>query len=101
MKKTKDELYDWLWENFGVSGRMINGSKQSPKGHECVWNANICTKRFGKIWFGDIDLTTDKKKLTLFSEFAGEEIFVLRESDARFKNESTPKFENAVAVFSS
>lgn len=81
-------------------GRMISSSKTAPKGHVCVFNANICTKSNGKIWFGDIDLTDDHKDLAAMAVEQGEPIYVLREMDARFMNEAAPKFENAVAIIS-
>ena len=81
-------------------GRMISGSKTAPKGHVCVFNANICTKSKGKIWFGDLDLTTDADDLKRFAAEEGEDIYILREMDARFENEARPLFEKAVAVYS-
>lgn len=78
-------------------GRMISGSKTAPKGHVCVFNANLCTKGKGKFWFGDIDLTTDVEQLKLAAKEQGEDVYVLRERDARFTNEASPLFENAVA----
>lgn len=83
--------------DFNRPGRMISGSKQSPKGHICVFNANLCTKAGGKFWFGDIDLTDDAADLKQLAMEKGCDIFVLREMDARFTNETSPKFENAVA----
>lgn len=83
--------------DFNRLGRMISGSKQSPKGHVCVFNANLCTKADGKFWFGDIDLTDDAADLKKLAAEKGCDIFVLREMDARFTNEASPKFKNAVA----
>ncbi len=86
--------------DFSRMGRMISGSKKEPKGHVCVFNANICTKSRGKIWFGDLDLTDDVADLRRLAAEQGENIYVLREMDARFMNEAAPKFENAVAIYS-
>ena len=79
-------------------GRMISGSKTAPKGHLCVFNANICIKSHGKIWHGDLDLTADADALKNFAANAGEDIYVLRERDARFENQTNPIYENAVAI---
>lgn len=79
-------------------GRMISGNKKCPQGHICVFNANICTASKGKIWFGDLDLTKDKEALIEMAKEEGENIYVLREYDARFENEETPKIDQAVAV---
>ena len=78
-------------------GRMISGSKISPKGHVCVFNANLCTKSKGKFWFGDLDLTKDLEQLKLAAHEQGEDVYVLREHDARFQTEANPRFEEAVA----
>lgn len=78
----------------------MNGSKRGPEGHVCVWNANLCVKSKGKIWFGDLDLTKDKDDLIRLAKERGEDIYVLREKDARFANESQPLYENAVARIS-
>ncbi len=85
-------------ENFMRPGRMISGSKSAPKGHVFVFNGNICIKSKGKIWFGDLDLTTDAQKLGALAKEMREDLYILREHDARFSNEANPKYENAVAV---
>lgn len=84
--------------DFNRPGRMISGSKQGPKGHVCVFNANLCTRTAGKIWFGDIDLTADADDLKRLATEKDEPIYVLREMDARFMNEGKPLFQNAVAI---
>lgn len=84
--------------DFGRMGRMISGSKTGPKGHVCVFNANVCTKTKGKIWFGDIDLTDDADDLKALARREAETIYVLREMDARFMNEAKPLLQNAVAT---
>jgi hypothetical protein len=78
---------------------MISGSKTGPKGHVCVFNANIFTQDKKKIWFGDLDLDADKKDLMALAAKRGQAIFVLREMDGRFMNEAAPKMERAVAVY--
>ena len=83
--------------DFTHPGRMISGSKISPKGHICVFNANVCSKSRGKFWFGDIDITADANDLRKLAASEGEEIYILREMDGRFSNEAEPKLGNAVA----
>lgn len=84
-------------------GRMISGSKsgyvQRNPNNLVVFNANLCTKEQGKIWYGDLDITKDEKALSVLAGLLGETVYVLREMDARFDNESSPKFDRAVAVF--
>lgn len=86
--------------DFTSPGRMISGSKTAPKGHVCVFNANVCIKSKGKIWFGDIDVTADADDLKRLAVEKNEPVYVLREYDARFQTEASPKYKNAVAVIS-
>lgn len=79
------------------SGRILSASKTAPKGEVCVFNANLCTKSKGKFWFGDLNLTRDVEQLKLAAQEQGEDVYVLREKDARFTTEANPRFENAVA----
>lgn len=82
---------------LGEMGRMISGSKIAPKGHICVWNANVIVDG-KKVWYGDIDLTKDAKRIQIAANEIQKPLYILREMDARFDNESTPKLERAVAV---
>jgi hypothetical protein len=86
--------------DFTRPGRMISFSKKEPKGHICLFNANVCIKSAGKIWFGDLDLMADAKELARLAKEKGETVYVLRERDARFQNEKSPIFENARATIS-
>jgi len=88
--------------DFKHSGRMLTGSKGNylakHPDHVAVFNANLCVKSKGKIWYGDVDLTLDAKDLKRFAAEQGEDIYVLRELDARFEYERNPKYESAVAI---
>ena len=68
-------------------GRMISGNKHAPFGQICIWNANAVIKSQGKIWYGDINLTKEGKKLKKISKEIGEPIYILREMDCRFDTE--------------
>lgn len=85
--------------NFKSPGRMINGTKKCPKGHTCVFNANVCTKGAGKFWFGDLDLMDDEKQLLALAAEKGEPVYVLREQAARFTTEANPRFDDAVRIY--
>ena len=74
-------------------GRMLAASKVTPKGHVCVWNANVITESCGKVWFGDLDLTLDKSTLKMIAIEINEPLYVLREMDARFGTENNPLHE--------
>lgn len=97
------EFSQLLIETIGWPGRMISGSKSaysdSHKQNVPIFNANLCTKNRGKIWFEDLDLTLDKDKLAILAIEINEDVYVLRELDARFENAESPKFEEAVVVF--
>lgn len=88
---------------LGMNGRMISGSKSGYLNHYpknlAVFNANVCTKNEGKIWYGDIDLTLDREQLSELAKSLENDVYVLYEMDARFENEASPKLENAVVVF--
>lgn len=85
MKKTISEL---LYDKGFVCGRMISGSKKSPEGCICVWNANVVTKSEGKVWFGDLNLTHEGDKLKEIAVEVGEPLYVLGEHDCRFDTET-------------
>ena len=81
---------------LGYPGAMISGSKTPRQGHVVVWNANVCTREHGKIWFGDLDLTMASEGVEQLARNLGATVYVLREMDARFENEAKPLFDQAV-----
>jgi len=74
-------------------GRMVGGSKSgyrhSHPDNLVVFNANIITKKSGKIWYGDIDITVSFETLKDIADELKEDLYILRESDARFENEKS------------
>jgi len=94
-----DQQYVKATEILGMCGRMISASKsmyESPVADSVVvFNGNICTES-GKIWYGDIDVGVDEAKLKALAEAIGEKIYILREHDARFDNETAPLLDKAV-----
>lgn len=86
--------------NFHI-GRMISGSKSAyldryPE-HLVIFNANIFTKKSGKIWFGDLDVTLDFDNLKEIADELNEDLYILREMDGRFENENI-KFKEVKKV---
>jgi hypothetical protein len=91
-----------------MCGRLVSQSKShyldSNPDNIVVFNANVCITKSGlfrrrktdKIWYGDLDVTKDMRKIEALAEAIGERVYVLREMDARFENEDSPKLENAV-----
>ena len=93
MEKTNKEIIISELEYSGYRiGRLISGSKsmyrtQYPD-HIVVFNANIITEEFGKIWYGDLDITLDFDRLYDIAKSNNIKFYILRELDARFGNET-------------
>jgi hypothetical protein len=87
-------------KNLGYCGAMISSHKQAAKTkgkeHLAVFNANIVVEGFGKVWFGDIDVTIDEEKIKKLALGFKSTVYVLREMDARFDHENSPQLQNAV-----
>lgn len=85
---------------LGYCGKMISGSKsgygkQFPN-NLAVFNANVCTRKNGKIWYGDLDITKDEGKLKKLADELHCDVYVLYEMDARFENEKAPLFDKFI-----
>lgn len=81
-----------LFESHGLyMGRLVGQSKigymRSHPENEVVFNGNIIVESQGKIWFGDIDVTLESGKLQKIADTIMEDLYILRELDARFENE--------------
>ena len=90
--------YSVINEKVGYNGRLLNMDKRCPKGHVCVWNANIVVDGL-KVWYGDLDLTADEASLQAVADEIKEPLYILYEMDGRFDNEGEPKVDNAIKVF--
>jgi hypothetical protein len=90
---------DAIAATLGPAGRLLGMSKSGYRnthpGHAVVFNANVCLPD-GKIWYGDIDLTTDEPLLADLAAQSGEIVHVLYEWDGRFRNEDRPQLDEAV-----
>ncbi len=75
-------------------GRMIAGSKSSYSGEHSndfiIFNANVVMRDYGKVWYGDINLTEDYKMLKRIAECLNETLYILWEHDGRFGAENDP-----------
>lgn len=84
-------IVDMLF-NFDLPIGRLFGSKsmyrEANPDNLVLFNANIITKSHGKIWWGDLDLTKDFKKLKSVAKEIGEPLYVLYEMDARFGAEN-------------
>ena len=90
--RAEPDYYSVFDKNGLMMGRMVGGSKltysQQYPDHQVVFNANIITKKHGKIWYGDLDMTLDFDDLKNVADELGEDLYILREHDARFENEN-------------
>lgn len=82
-------------------GRLLSGSKSDyvrrfPK-NLVAFNANLVSKSRGKFWYGDVDVDADLGDLTRIAREIGETVYVLREHDARFQHEQSPRLERRIA----
>ena len=55
-----------------------------------VFNANVLMPGYGKVWYGDLNLTEDYLVLKEIAETLNTDLYVLWESDARFGEETKP-----------
>lgn len=61
--------------------------RQRYPDHITIFNANIFTEEEGKVWYGDLDLTVERERLTEVARASQRTLYVLREMDGRFGNE--------------
>jgi hypothetical protein len=71
---------------FGSKSGYANAH---PK-HDFVPNANVFSKRGGKLWFGDLDLECDRPALERVARHLRCRLYVLSEHDGRFEEASRP-----------
>ncbi len=74
--------------------RMIAGHKWDyTKEHIddlIIFNANVLMPEFGKVWYGDLNLTEDYKTLKKIAESLNTTLYILWEMDGRFGEETKP-----------
>ena len=74
--------------------RMIGGSKsfyyKEHLDNLIVFNANVLMPNYGKVWYGDLNLTEDYLVLREIAETLNTDLHVLWESDGRFGEETKP-----------
>ena len=74
--------------------RMIGGSKSFYHGEHrddlIVFNANVLMSGYGKVWYGDLNITQDYLILKSIADTLDTKLYVLWESDGRFGEETKP-----------
>ena len=80
-----------ITEKLGFEGRMIAGSKSGYRraypNRNPIFNANIITSQ-KKVWNGDLAPCEDRAILQDIANTLKENIYILREMDARFGSEN-------------
>ena len=76
------------------NGRMIGGSKTGYRNMHpddlIIFNANVLMPGYGKVWYGDLNLTEDYLVLREIAQNLNTDLYVLWESDGRFGEENKP-----------
>lgn len=89
-----DIFLNIFFENKLPLGRLISWSKSGYKerhpDNKVIFNANIFTEKYGKVWYGDIDFTIDKQILQKVANKLKMNLYILYEYDGRFENENIP-----------
>ena len=72
--------------------RMISGHKwdyeSNHKDDLIIFNANVLMPNYGKVWYGDLNLTEDYKILKKISDSLNTTLYILLEMDGRFGEEN-------------
>jgi hypothetical protein len=89
-----NEIINVLSDNNLRIGRMISPSKsmyrETYPNNLVIFNANLIHPQFGKIWYGDIDITKDGELLKQIANQFNTTFYFLYESDCRFETEDLP-----------
>ena len=91
VKEEKDIIMQTFLDNGLNCARLIGYSKSRYRSDhpndEVYFNANIFTEKHGKVWWGDLNLTSDRKLLEKVACELNEDLYMIREHDGRFNNE--------------
>ncbi len=73
-------------EALGNVGAMLSNSKSgyavSHANNLFAFNANVCTREYGTIWSGDLDVTVSEQALKALAAKIHTDLFILWEHDA-------------------
>jgi hypothetical protein len=73
---------------------LIGGAKweytDKHRGDLIVFNANVLMPGYGKVWYGDLNLTKDYIILKSIADSLDTTLYILWESDGRFGEENKP-----------
>lgn len=100
--KVKENKEEYFADSIlGIKGRMVGGSKSiysydNPDNY-VIFNANVYTIK-EKIWYGDLDITLDAKKLFELSTKLNDVLYIFYEMDGRFDNENKVDYDKALFI---
>ena len=88
------EIQKYFEAHGFYDARMLGGTKMDyhteHKDDLIIFNANVLMPGYGKVWYGDLNLTEDYLVLREIAETLNTELYVLWEMDARFGEEMKP-----------
>lgn len=77
--------------DFSTSGRKMMPSRShyhaAHPDNIVIPRANILTKERGRIWWGDIDITSEMNDLKQLAKDLNEELWILREMDVSLRGQ--------------
>jgi hypothetical protein len=84
-----------VFQNFGIpNARMITKFRFSylnnHPGDLVLFNANIVIEPIGKVWYGDLNVTSEFETLKEIADTLGTDLYVLSENDCRWGEENKP-----------
>jgi len=89
--KSQEEILEVIRKELGHEARMISGYKSFYRSihpdNFVIFNSNLIIKEYGKLWWGDLDVTVDGPKLKKIAEQIGTTIYILYETHCRFDTE--------------
>ncbi len=93
-KEFKPNELSAVFSDAGLSLGRCFGSKSGycrmNPGHIFVPNANVFCRRYGKVWWGDLDLKCDKPALEKVARRLRCRLYVLKEMDGRYEAAEKP-----------
>jgi len=88
--KPATEVFDVVGLARGRCFGSKSGYRQMNRRHFFVPNANVFCRSHGKVWWGDLDLWSDARRLEQAAQQLRCRLFVLREHDGRFDRAEMP-----------
>ena len=97
----REQIKQTVKNHLGYSGKMLSGSKTLYSVYHpfdlTIFNGNIFSNTTNeKLWYGDVNITKDIKKIINCAKELQDDLVILYESDGRFDREPNPNFDNCL-----